>query len=374
MTATSPFRRSRAPPPSARPSSGRSGCSPASSPPGGPPVPHRAGRGRRGDPGTHEGGRWDQRGVDGSECDWENAVAWGPPHRLVFTWQINGSWQFDPEPQHASEIEVLFPAEGPRQTTVEVEHRHFERLVGGQNVYEAIRGGGGWPLLLQGYAKTVAMRSEQERLGAERSANSPPGAPIDPGDHPHGRRARSRRGWNPAQARVGNTACAPALCPGGRVGLPRVRRERVAASRGLPADLRGAGCGLSLCPRLSCGHVANIAMWLTDCCGNSTPAVALFRSLADPARLAIVSRLVLSGQVCGGRSDPDARAGAVDGVQALGVPAGLPVGGLPHGGPREPHHALTRPELIDLLRSAELLLAETGQRGRPAARSTARPG
>jgi len=104
----------------------------------------------------HEGGRWYERGVDGSECDWGRVLVWGPPHRLVFTWQINGSWQFDPDPEHASEIEVLFTEEGPGQTTVAVEHRHFDRLIGGQGVYEAIRGGGGWPLLLQGYAKTVA--------------------------------------------------------------------------------------------------------------------------------------------------------------------------------------------------------------------------
>jgi len=104
----------------------------------------------------HEGGRWYERGVDGSECDWGRVLVWGPPHRLVFTWQINGSWQFDPDPEHASEIEVLFAEEGPGQTTVAVEHRHFDRLIGGQSVYEAIRGGGGWPLLLQGYAKTVA--------------------------------------------------------------------------------------------------------------------------------------------------------------------------------------------------------------------------
>ena len=105
-----------------------------------------------------EGGRWYERGVDGSECDWGRVLIWQPPDRLVFTWQISGSWQFDPDPDHASEIEVRFNADGPEQTTVAVEHRHFERLDGGQAVNDAIRGGGGWTLLLEGYAKTVTNR------------------------------------------------------------------------------------------------------------------------------------------------------------------------------------------------------------------------
>ena len=106
-----------------------------------------------------EGGRWYERGVDGSECDWGRVLAWEPPHRLVFTWQINGAWQFDPDPEHASEIEVRFTATGPAETTVEVEHRHLDRLVGGQDIHDAIRGGGGWALLLDGFAKTAADQS-----------------------------------------------------------------------------------------------------------------------------------------------------------------------------------------------------------------------
>ncbi|ODU03259.1 MAG: ATPase [Pseudonocardia sp. SCN 72-86] len=101
------------------------------------------------------GGRWYERGVDGSECDWGRVLLWEPPHRLVFTWQINGSWQFDPDPGHASEIEALFRPDGTG-SIVDVEHRLFERLDGGQAINDAINGGGGWALLLDGFAKTVA--------------------------------------------------------------------------------------------------------------------------------------------------------------------------------------------------------------------------
>jgi len=65
---------------------------------------------------SHEGGRWYEIGVDGTECDWGRVLVWEPPSRVLFTWQIGGDWQFDPDPAHASEIEVRFHADGPAQT------------------------------------------------------------------------------------------------------------------------------------------------------------------------------------------------------------------------------------------------------------------
>ena len=101
------------------------------------------------------GGRWYERGVDASECDWGRVLAWEPPDRVLFTWQINGMWQVDPDPDHASEIEARFRADGPDATVVEVEHRYFERLVTGQNIHDGIDGGG-WAFLLDAFAKMVA--------------------------------------------------------------------------------------------------------------------------------------------------------------------------------------------------------------------------
>ena len=82
-------------------------------------------------------------------------LAWEPPHRLVVTWQINGHWQYDPDPAHASEIEVRFSADGPDQTTVSLEHRHLDRLVDGQALRDGITGGGGWASLLELLAKAA---------------------------------------------------------------------------------------------------------------------------------------------------------------------------------------------------------------------------
>jgi uncharacterized protein YndB with AHSA1/START domain len=116
---------------------------------------------------SHEGGRWYERGVDGTECDWGRVLSWEPPNRVLFTWQINGHWQFDPDPTHASEIEVRFHADGPNQTTVEVEHRYFERLVDGEGVHGAIRSGGGWPALLDSYGRMVKDRTGTDQTGAD---------------------------------------------------------------------------------------------------------------------------------------------------------------------------------------------------------------
>ena len=103
-----------------------------------------------------EGGRWYERGVDGSECDWGRVLVWEPPRRLLVTWQINGSWQYDPDPLHASEIDVRFTSEGPELTRVELEHRHLDRLVGGQALRDGIGEGGGWSSNLEHFARAVA--------------------------------------------------------------------------------------------------------------------------------------------------------------------------------------------------------------------------
>jgi hypothetical protein len=53
-----------------------------------------------------EGGRWFERGIDGPERDWGRVLVWEPPQRLVVIGQTNGQGQYDPDPDHASEIEV----------------------------------------------------------------------------------------------------------------------------------------------------------------------------------------------------------------------------------------------------------------------------
>ncbi|GAA2079350.1 hypothetical protein GCM10009780_15560 [Actinomadura alba] len=106
------------------------------------------------------GGRWYERGEDGSECDWGRVLIWEPPHRLVVTWQINGQWEFDPDPEHASEIEVRFTPGGPGCATVELEHRYLDRVVGGQAVCDALISCGNWIVLLERFAEKASRRDQ----------------------------------------------------------------------------------------------------------------------------------------------------------------------------------------------------------------------
>jgi uncharacterized protein YndB with AHSA1/START domain len=66
-------------------------------------------------------------GTDGSECRWSRVLAYEPPRRVVFSWDINGHWQIETDPALCSEVEVTFSAETPTSTRVVLQHRHLER-------------------------------------------------------------------------------------------------------------------------------------------------------------------------------------------------------------------------------------------------------
>ena len=103
------------------------------------------------------GGRWYELGVDGKQCDTGRVTAYEPPERVVLAWQLDERWHYDPDPAHASEVEVRFVAEGPSQTRVELEHRGFDRHGAGA---DGVRGGvdapTGWTYVLELFAKYAA--------------------------------------------------------------------------------------------------------------------------------------------------------------------------------------------------------------------------
>lgn len=106
---------------------------------------------------AHVGGALLDRGMDGSECRWGRVLAFEPPTRLVFSWDISPAWQIETDPDRTSEVEVTFVAEGPRHTRVVLEHRHLERHgEGWEGLRHGVDGDQGWPLYLDRYAALCA--------------------------------------------------------------------------------------------------------------------------------------------------------------------------------------------------------------------------
>lgn len=108
------------------------------------------------------GGRWYERGVDGSECLWGNVLAWEPPHRLVLAWRITADWRYDPGLQ--TEVEVIFFAEGPGKTRLELEHRNLDQYRNNAEMMRSIfESEGGWT----GIVARFAAAADSVDLGSE---------------------------------------------------------------------------------------------------------------------------------------------------------------------------------------------------------------
>jgi uncharacterized protein YndB with AHSA1/START domain len=99
---------------------------------------------------TKVGGHIYDRAEDGTECHWTRVLAYEPPTRVVFSWDIGPTWQIETDPELTSEVEVRFIAETADRTRLELEHRNLDRHGPG---WEGVRGGveGGWPLYLERY-------------------------------------------------------------------------------------------------------------------------------------------------------------------------------------------------------------------------------
>ena len=99
------------------------------------------------------GGHIYDRGTDGSICRWARVLAYQPPARVVFSWDISPHWQLETDPVHSSEVEVRFTAETPHRTRVELEHRNIDRHgPDWQSLSDGVAGDEGWPLYLERYA------------------------------------------------------------------------------------------------------------------------------------------------------------------------------------------------------------------------------
>jgi uncharacterized protein YndB with AHSA1/START domain len=96
-------------------------------------------------------------GDDGSECRWSRVLAYEPPSRVVFSWDIKPNWELETDPARASEIEVRFDPQGPDSTLVTLEHRHLDRHGDGWEELSAVFGSpDGWGSTLALFAAAVS--------------------------------------------------------------------------------------------------------------------------------------------------------------------------------------------------------------------------
>jgi uncharacterized protein YndB with AHSA1/START domain len=101
------------------------------------------------------GGRWYERGEDGTTCDWGKVLAWEPTSRLLLTWDIDADFKHDPE--LGTELEIRFIIEGENRTRVELEHRRLDRYGARRdemrNIFDK---SGDWGRLLARFAEVAA--------------------------------------------------------------------------------------------------------------------------------------------------------------------------------------------------------------------------
>jgi uncharacterized protein YndB with AHSA1/START domain len=102
------------------------------------------------------GGRIYDLGTDGSTCQWARVLAYEPPERFVFSWDISLDWKIETDLERTSEVEVRFVPEGENRTRVELEHRHIDRHGDGwERMRDAVGSPNGWLVGLKAFAERV---------------------------------------------------------------------------------------------------------------------------------------------------------------------------------------------------------------------------
>ena len=137
------------------------------------------------------GGRIYERTPDGTEHDWGEVTVWSPPTRLVYLWHLRR------DRSDATEVEIQFTAKGAGGTTIEIEHRGWERLGRAADQWRD-QNRAGWQTLL--------------RISRRRSPSTTKGVPdarrleANPGVHHAARHLRllhvPRSGRRPAGPRL----------------------------------------------------------------------------------------------------------------------------------------------------------------------------
>jgi hypothetical protein len=98
------------------------------------------------------GGRWYEISANDTEGMWGHVLKWDPPLRVLLSWHLDTTFNFNPDLAQASELDISFHAQGESKVRVEFEHRYIERHGDG---YEKLRDilDGGWVDVLVQFAK-----------------------------------------------------------------------------------------------------------------------------------------------------------------------------------------------------------------------------
>jgi uncharacterized protein YndB with AHSA1/START domain len=107
------------------------------------------------------GGRWYERTVSGSECQWGTVLEWDPPNSVRLSWHVgpghdSPDWVADMDIAKASEVQVRFTALDAGTTIVELIHSKLERHGEGWEQLRAIFDGpGAWVTILGAFANRM---------------------------------------------------------------------------------------------------------------------------------------------------------------------------------------------------------------------------
>ena len=108
------------------------------------------------------GGRWFERGVDGSECPWGEVLVWEPGRRVVLRWQLGAQWKFDPALR--TEVDVRFTPIDAETTRVDLEHRGLEAYgADAAAMRDAFGSPNGWNGMLDHFAQVASAARGDDR-------------------------------------------------------------------------------------------------------------------------------------------------------------------------------------------------------------------
>ncbi len=100
-----------------------------------------------------EGGRYYERGADGSECDWGKVLVYSPPKQVSLAWHLDPTFTYNPDPAQASRVDVTFHDEGQGKTRVELVHSQLDRHgAGWQKLREGVGAPTGWNDIMEQFA------------------------------------------------------------------------------------------------------------------------------------------------------------------------------------------------------------------------------